>query len=208
MKKDNERYTYFIEYFIIRTLNTNDEPSFVTKKMGTIKAYDFERDDSDNEIHVGSVTIKNFHIGAMKNKNIDPIDVFDLESQDYEIYNNLFDSYGELKTNIDMSFDNFGLDICVIDNIFINPEWRGNDITRMVVDDISIQNVESCKFIVLKSFPLQHEGGQVEKNLKLEEFKDLESDAKKASKKLNKYYKDLGFVNIAKIPKDILFKSF
>jgi predicted GNAT family N-acyltransferase len=208
MKINKEDYYFTIEYSIIRALGSNDIESFVTKKIGTIIAHKLFTDE-EKSVNIGSVVIKNFHIGAMMNNNIDPLEVFDLESQDFEIYQNIFDSDRDLIDDVNTRFETIAFDICVLDRIVINPEWRGLGITQMVIDDITIQNIEGCRFIVLKSFPLQHEGGEkhLEKNLKLEEFKGLEKDEKKAQKRLNKYYKDLGFINITKVSKNILFKS-
>ncbi len=197
---------FSVEYNQIRGLGVPDINIYVTTQNGKILLIDFRDTMGEpQEKVIGTVKVKIFHIDAMLNNRIDPFDVFDLEGSDSEIYANVFKN-GYFKTSIDNYFgERYELNMCVIERIEIEPEFRGYGITKMISDDLLIQQDGHCRFIMLKAYPLQFEEGV---DINDPSFEGLEKeDEKKASEKLYKFYHRIGFRTIPRIPKEFMFKG-
>ena len=98
-------------------------------------------------------------------------------------------------------FNEFALlnqNVLYLERIEILPEYRNGGWGKKVIKDILCRFNNCFGVMILKSFPLQFEGRDSEIKLddewsKLMRYETTEQDEKLATKKLNDFYKSLGF---------------
>ena len=95
-------------------------------------------------------------------------------------------------------FASLNQNILYLERIEILPEYRNGGWGKKVIKDILCRFNNCFGVMILKSFPLQFEGRDSEIKLddewsKLMRYETTEQDEKLATKKLNDFYKSLGF---------------
>ncbi len=100
-------------------------------------------------------------------------------------------------------FDNFASasfnsNILYIDQIEILPSYRSQGFGKKIIKDILCRFYGSFGVMILQSFPLQFKGNEEPEWDILMEYETLEKDKKNAAKKLNEFYKSLGFKKLFK----------
>jgi len=168
------------------------------------------RDEFSNEEKlIGKVIFKVIYLDQAMNNEIDIMEVFDDEEYTFRHGQDFFDfETEEIKEDIQKfyQYDIIGSNICILENIEIIPEFRGNNLAAKAIKDIIFHFSSACGLFVIQPYPLQfdltHQGkDDWDKNLKLNEFP---SDKEVAFKKLRKYYKSFGFDQIRGY-KDLFF---
>lgn len=95
-------------------------------------------------------------------------------------------------------FDNFASasfnsNILYIDQIEILPNYRSLGFGKKIIKDILCRFCGCFGTMILQSFPMQFKGKKEPEWDILMEYETLEKDKKNAARKLNEFYKSLGF---------------
>lgn len=165
----NVRY----EYQASVSLNDSDmNPEGITEIEGKVYADIF--DDSLDDIL--SKPIGNFKI-IKADPNYDFYSTMDHDQNINDIANHIFDEQQSSKIE-----DHFG-SIYYVESFFVEKEWRGREISLMVMKDFMEKRSEIASIFVLMPYPLdEHLTKDVAK-----------SEVNAISKKLTKHWKKLGF---------------
>ena len=144
---------------------------------------------------IGKGIVVLYLCGKALNEGADLFDAFD-ENAHNDIYDAMFDyTTNDLKPDWqDIMMDSFNLNILVKDRLEILPEYRHKGYGKKV-RAILRSFFDGCYGVeVLKSFPLQLELFDNNKGWRAEQQYDaMEKDAKKATRSLNRCYKNDGY---------------
>jgi hypothetical protein len=158
--------------------------NYITEKFGAIY---------DGDTKIGTISFSIIHLGQATDNGYDSYDSFEI----FDNHSDYLSRVGFLIYEHEMildeySIDKFQYDVIVIDSIFIEEEYRGNDISVLVLKDILFRYRDAVSYFVIQAFPL--------------DCKDLTNSViKKIQTKLIKQYKKAGFKNIKGIDKQYLF---
>jgi len=155
--------------------------NYITEKFGTIY---------NGDTKIGTITFSIIHLGQATDNGCDTFEIFDNHS-DYLSRVGFLIHEHEMVLD-EYSLDKFQYDVIVIDSIFIEEEYRGNNISVLVLNDILFRYRDAVRYFIIQAFPL--------------DCKDLTNSViKKIQTKLIKQYKKAGFNNIKGIDKQYLF---
>jgi hypothetical protein len=147
----------------------------ITEIEGKVYADIF--DDSLDDIL--SKPIGNFKI-IKADPNYDFYSTMDHNQSINDIANHIFDERQFSKLE-----DHYG-SIYYVESFFIKKEWRGRDISLMVMADFMEKRSENCAIFVLLPYPMDK---HLTKNV-------AKSEVNAISKKLTKHWKKLGFTKL------------
>ncbi len=202
---ENELNSYYtIDYKFESSLNQEkyDPESYITTVIGIIKTNNELEDDRE----IGEIRIKIFHLGHAMDNPIRLMDIFDTEYSDLELFEDIFDyDTNDYKESILVNIESCSHDLCLIDKIVIEPDYRGKGLCKMIIDDLCSKFSGGCKMFILKVFPLQFEYEENSEFYKTMKFNELEKNKIKAVNKLKKVYKKCGFENIKNISSHLMF---
>jgi hypothetical protein len=149
-----------------------DAPSGITEIEGKVYADIFDKSLDDTL----SKLIGNFKV-IKADPNFEFYSTMDHDQNINDIANHIFEENQTSKLE-----DHFG-SIYFVESFFIEKQWRGRDISLMVMQDFMEKRSENCSVFVLCPYPLDE---HVAKNA-------TELETKAISKKLIKHWKKLGF---------------
>lgn len=170
--------------------------------------YEDEYSDNNEVKLIGKVKFYIIYIDQAINDDYNLMEVFDHFEYTFRHGMDFFDfETEEIKEDI-QEFYHYaieGSNICIIEDIEIIHEFRGNKLAAKAIKDIIFHFSAACGLFVIQPYPLQfdaHKGKEDwGKQLKLN---DLSTDEEASIKKLRKYYKSIGFDQIRGY-KDLLF---
>jgi hypothetical protein len=155
--------------------------NYITEKFGTIY---------NGDTKIGTIAFSIIHLGQATDNGYDTFEIFDNHSDYLSRVGFLIHEHEMILD--EYSLDKFQYDVIVIDSIFIDEEYRGNDISVLVLKDILFRYRDAVNYFIIQAFPLDCKGLN-------------DSEIKKIQIKLIKQYKKAGFNNIKGIDKQYLF---
>lgn len=177
-------------------------------------------DDNQKEIVIGKVTFFYVDVLSALDDGWDLLSLLDLRSETVP-YSKIYDSsdpYNPLLSpdvvkvlgKSDQGVYEDDCQIFIIDRIEILPEYRGNDLSRIVFEDGIRLFGSGAHVIALRCFPLQFESKFRETSLMdewdcLMRCDKLNMDAKASISRLMDYYSSIGFHHIPNT--DIMMKA-
>ncbi|NOQ68760.1 MAG: hypothetical protein GQ573_01400 [Gammaproteobacteria bacterium] len=183
-----------IEYKIHSTI-MGDPSDWISEINGKVYLYD----DDDNQELVAKC--RHFSID-IENSGDNADYILDIQSE-LVPFISLYDPDTSSFTDDVLSIlgdDIWSSNLLTIDRIEILPHYRGNGLTKLIINDAINLFSPRTDVIALKAFPLQlefkssdHEESKWEKLMKLN---NLDANTETATKTLIKYYKSLGFTSI------------
>lgn len=197
----------FVDFNVFACLpNNNNEPEdFITHINGKILTYG----DSGRRISIGKVSLIYCNLNEALNNGISALDAMDGNSQSTcDLFCSLFDiETDNPKSDLlnllgykDGLRDNSNL--LIINRIEILPKYRGQGLSKSIIEQSIVMFGNKTFAQVLKPFPLQQEPQNTSeresakawhKRMSYKLFKENEQDAKTD---LLNHYKNLGFVEI------------
>lgn len=159
-------------------LSTYNEPDdFVIKYEATIR--------HDGE-PIGKAVLYKVQLGLAANYGENLFDIFDAHSQGLlEIYVALFDpNTDDIRDKIDRRFECLGSDLLIIDNITLDPKWRGLKLGLLALRKLIDLHESDCCLVVCQPYPLENA--------------DTPEERKAGKLKLRRYIKKLGFRRIGR----------
>ena len=181
--------------YSIHSIMYEDPEKWITQIEGKVFSY-----EEDNEILIARS--KYFYIDLISaiNEGDYPDYILDLKSETAPFIEAL---YGINSSGFNnhvcklLNYDNWSPDLFIIDRIEILPQYRGEGLTKKLINEAVRLFSARADVMALKSFPLQfeakgpnHNPEEWEQKMKLNE---LEQDTVKADHSLTSHYKKLGF---------------
>ncbi|HET6556975.1 MAG TPA: hypothetical protein VFG54_06640 [Prolixibacteraceae bacterium] len=170
--------------------------------------YEDEYPENEEVKLIGKVKFYIIYIDQAINDGYDLMEIFDHFEYTFRHGQDFFDfDTEEIKEDIQefYSYAIEGSNICLLEDIEIIPEFRGNKLAAKAIKDIVFHFSAGCCLFVIQPYPLQFDAHKRsedwDEQLKLN---DLSTDEEASIKKLKKYYKSIGFDQI-KGYKDLLF---
>lgn len=147
---------------------------------------------------IGFVELHYYNIELALNNGYDIFEAFSRSINTTELGEILIDlETGTVKDEIRDAYETNHLNILVIEDFGIYPEFRSKGFGKKVLQGLIDQWTGKCGYIVLKSFPKQHEDeralGASEQIRAKMSLGLLEKNFTRAQKKLNTFYLSCGF---------------
>ncbi len=195
--------SFIVSYTTKASINDFFEPSnYVYNIKGKIMAL-----DEDGEVYAGEILLYYCDLESAFNNGESAFDVMDSVSEStLDCFNELF-NYDTKELNKDtlIALDDenaeyiYNMNILLIDRIEILPKYRGQGLTKKIIEKAITIHGNKTAVITLKVFPLQLEPKELkdpqwEREMQLDQF---ESDDELATSSLMQYYRNIGFKQIA-----------
>lgn len=182
----------------ISVIGSGEPTKYLLQYAGTI---DWCDDENGPNVRIGAFSLV---VADIESASIDRIcahDVFDTTQSAFDVYQNLYDSKGNLLVRVEKIA--FGLEcswrqnVLILDRLVVLPEHRGHGVGLLVLRALIQQFRSSAGLVVMKPFPLQWEkssrdedGGLTRESLRLDLFP---GSAQATTARLRRYYANLGF---------------
>lgn len=209
MKKTLDEINTQITYRISSCLGIIETTRYDQNIFGDI----IETDHYGKKLNdIGQIKANKLLLSQAFNDGWGILDVCDMDRETLEMGEVLFDfEQNAFVTPIDKYYnDLWDTNVLILSRVEIYPEYRGMGIGKHLIKDLYNNFIQGCGLFVLKCFPLQAEAGLYDRHkeqaIKMK-YDNFEKDQKKAFKKLQSYYKSLGFVNIPSISQEYMFMN-
>lgn len=194
---------YNLNYSYCDILSNNelgeDPEDFV--QVYSIEIHTEPTGDSKPEL-VGRVHLDLIQFSLAMDTGFPLVDVMDATSSICDMSYAIFDiENDDMFEKVEKHFDDMLINtgVCFIESIEILPRYRGKGIGKAMITAIARKFYNSCGLIVLKAFPMQHQGGgdrtkdsEWQKEM---QYDQLEKDFEKSKFQLYNYYQKMGLDN-------------
>jgi hypothetical protein len=179
---------------------------YITQYNVDIYAHPLTDDFEEPEpLLIGKAKLTLLLLGLAMENNFDYYCIFDSSRVLCDLGSEIYDWVERvLKPEFDeFAIDSFNSNILYLERIEILPEYTNNGWGKKVIKDILCRLDNCFGVLILKSYPLQFEGIESEFKsddewIKLMKYEAMELDEKIATKRLNDFYKSLGFKKLFK----------
>jgi hypothetical protein len=203
-----EELGYTIEYHFSSYLKDNSERDCPEDYVNEYSIEIYTEDPFGKKIElIGKAQLSQVLFGLAIDQSYPLFDVMDISHSILQMSEILFefDEDKDFWKKIDEQYSidpPMNFNICLLERIEIVKKYRGQGIGKKVIQNIAQRFYESCGLLVVKAFPLQHEGLEengvfIYKNKWDEEmsYNEMEKDFEKSQYKIFNYYQEMGFIN-------------
>jgi len=192
------------KYSFQSVIGENDASRYISEYSIEIYGHCFDEDIEEMEpVLIGKAKVLLLLLGLADNNHYSYRYIFDNSMTMSELGGVIYDwEKDELKKKFeDWFIDSYNSNILFIDRIEILPPYRSHGLGKKIIKDVLCRFSGCFGVMILKALPLQHENKSAPINNDWDvqmEYNKMEQDEKMATKKLNTFYKSLGFTQLFK----------
>lgn len=198
-------HTYFGLEYQQKLYVESDEPDQYLRQIDGLV---YELDEADGKTHIGEFRIFLIDVESAVTDGEHVFSIFDSRQETVDYYSLLGSSTLEFKDcvlNALPGGERWSPNMLILDRLTLLPAYRGKGIGLRVLRNLFKQFRMGCGIVVMRPYPLQFEGGAVQKKIKSNEFQRLRLDLydknfHRALKRLRTHYALLGFKKVAGMP--------